>query len=358
MFAWFSKRKELWTRRTVWTPLLQHQRAFQRTLSKERSRVERAGTNFGFIILRLEELTGARKQTIKLSKMLHRRLRDTDEKGHLGLGRVGILLPETDVEGTELVLNDLLKLAGQQDLKIDGEAFVYPDRETHDPQLDPREGGVRQPQELTNATPLASMFPDYPSWKRATDILFSTVGLAVLSPLFLLVAFAIRISSRGPVIFCQTRTGYLGKRFTIYKFRTMVANAEELKDHLRPGNERDGPAFKMQKDPRVTALGGLLRSTGLDELPQLVNVLRGDMALVGPRPLPVDEASSCLPWQKRREEVRPGLTCSWQIAKSRKMSFADWMRLDLSYARKISFGVDLKLIAKTVVSVFLGRVGH
>lgn len=138
----------------------------------------------------------------------------------------------------------------------------------------------------------------------------------------------------------------------------MVDNADALKAALRESNKRDGPAFKMRGDPRITLLGKLLRSTGLDELPQLVNVLRGDMSLVGPRPLPVDEAAQCAGWQRRREEVKPGLTCFWQLAKSRQIPFIDWMRLDLHYAQNASPSLDVRLIAKTFISVFLGRVGH
>ena len=361
--------KPAWTRRTRWTPLLQTQREFQRTLSKERARVDRDESCFGLIILRLTDLHGARGQTVQLAKILHRRLREPDEKGHLGLGRIGVMLPATGLMASEFVLDDLVELAAASGLSIEGEAFVYPDqddRSSGKPRSDKEEkipsvsktketGSIpSKPQPQTTSFFLAAE----PRWKRALDILGAGVGLTLSSPLLLTFAALIKATSPGPIIFKQKRTGFLGKEFEIYKLRTMVSNAEELKSSLAESNERDGPAFKMRNDPRITKLGRFLRSTGLDELPQLFNVLRGDMSLVGPRPLPVDEAAQCEPWQKRRQAVKPGLTCFWQLAKSRKMTFAEWMRLDLRYARKVSFGLDLRLIFKTFASVILGRVGH
>lgn len=354
-----------WSRRTRWTPLLKNQREFQRTLTKERSRVDRSGSQFGFIILRLGDMDAARMQTVALSKLLHKRLRDTDEKGHLGPGRLGVVLPDTGSEDTEFVLLDVLKIAGANNLKIDGEAFVYPD-ENRKSSLPGRQLGESSEAEEAEATEsetaqsssLAMMLPAYPRWKRALDVTGAAIGLTLASPALLFFSAVIKATSQGPVLFTQDRTGYLGQDFKIYKLRTMVVDAEELKGALAKDNERDGPAFKMRKDPRVTSVGRFLRATGLDELPQLLNVLRGDMSLVGPRPLPVDEAAQCAGWQKRRQEVKPGLTCFWQLMKSRQISFSDWMRLDLSYARRTSFGLDVKLIVKTFAAVFLGRVGH
>jgi lipopolysaccharide/colanic/teichoic acid biosynthesis glycosyltransferase len=138
----------------------------------------------------------------------------------------------------------------------------------------------------------------------------------------------------------------------------MAIDAEETKHLLLELNERDGPAFKIKNDPRVTTVGQFLRKTGLDELPQLVNVLLGDMSLVGPRPLPVKEDNQCASWQQRRLDTKPGITCLWQISKSRKISFDDWMRLDLQYLRRRSAWFDVSLLLRTVKAVVLGRVGH
>ncbi|MEZ6135282.1 MAG: sugar transferase [Pirellulaceae bacterium] len=362
MFAWIGKRVTTpWSRRTRWTPFLQNQREFQRTLAKERSRVDRDGSIFGFIILRLTSLHAARRQTVQLAKILHRRLRETDEKGHLGLGRIGVLLPGTDQQASEFVLDFILELAAQHGLNIEGEVFTYPDRT---PRNDDQNGSpIPAEVEVVSSesrvgSPLAAMIPAYPVWKRALDVVGAGTGLVVSSPFLLVSAGLIKLTSPGPILFTQQRTGYLGKPFAIYKLRTMVINADEQKSQLREKNERDGPAFKMRKDPRITRIGKFLRSTGLDELPQLVNVLKGDMSLVGPRPLPVDEADQCLVWQKRRADVKPGLTCFWQLAKSRQIPFTEWMRLDLQYAKRASLGLDIKLITKTFSSVILGRVGH
>jgi lipopolysaccharide/colanic/teichoic acid biosynthesis glycosyltransferase len=326
MIGWISKRvASPWSRRTRWTPLLQNQREFQRTLAKERSRVDRDGTFFGFVILRLTNLTDAKRQTVELAKLLHKRLRDTDEKGHLGLGRIGLILPATNSSSSEYVLSAVLRLAGSQGLKIDGEFFVYP--EQHDqshPDRQDQSGQFhltnrettegRTPVKSQSSVLMAAMYPAYPTWKRVLDIAGALVGLVFSAPFLVLCALLIKLTSRGPILFRQQRTGYLGQPFEILKLRTMVVHAEDLKAKLQERNERDGPAFKMRHDPRITKIGKFLRSTGLDELPQLVNVLRGQMSLVGPRPLPIDEANQCKGWQKRRQEIKPGLTCFWQLA--------------------------------------------
>jgi lipopolysaccharide/colanic/teichoic acid biosynthesis glycosyltransferase len=300
---------------------------------------------------------GARSQVKSLAKILHRRLRDTDEKGHLGPGRMGIILPATDSAETLLILNQLLRLAYQNGLSIDGEAFVYPDKDHCEQELDNKPQESEREKTSVGSVPLA-MVAEYPGWKRMMDISGAALGLLLGSPILLLCAVLVKLTSRGPILFCQQRTGYFGKEFTIYKFRSMIDGAAELQSELRDRNERDGPAFKISNDPRTTFFGKFLRATGFDELPQLFNVLRGDMALVGPRPLPVREAAQCEPWQHVRVEVKPGLTCYWQISKSRKISFSQWMRLDLLYVRNVSFLLDLQLLFKTVVAVFLGRVGH
>ncbi len=190
-----------------------------------------------------------------------------------------------------------------------------------------------------------------PPWKRAIDVLGALIGLLLLLPLFSAVALMIKIASPGPVFFRQRRSGLGGKDFVMLKFRSMVVDAEARKESLMALNEQDGPAFKIKKDPRITWVGRIIRSTSIDELPQLWNVLRGDMSLVGPRPLPCDETESCRGWLRQRLDVTPGLTCIWQVRGRSKVSFADWVRMDVQYIRSRSLGGDVKLLLQTVPAV-------
>jgi lipopolysaccharide/colanic/teichoic acid biosynthesis glycosyltransferase len=171
----------------------------------------------------------------------------------------------------------------------------------------------------------------------------------------LLFGVLIKATSPGPVFYSQWREGRGGKRFRMYKLRSMRADADKLQAALRAQSEQDGPAFKMTNDPRTTWIGKLLRKTSLDELPQLWNVLIGDMSLVGPRPLPVAESTQCSPWQRRRLSVLPGLTCIWQVRGRSTVSFEDWMRMDLEYLRERSFAYDLGLMLWTIPSLVLQR---
>lgn len=198
----------------------------------------------------------------------------------------------------------------------------------------------------------------FPFWKRALDVIAASAGLVLTSPILLGAAIAIKLTSRGPVFFKQMRSGQYGRPFPVYKLRTMVVDAEELKAALQERNERDGPAFKLKDDPRVTSVGHFLRRVGADELPQLVNVLMGHMSIVGPRPLPIAEDEQCASWQRKRLDTKPGLTCTWQIGKSRGISFMEWMRLDRKYGKDRSIVTDIKLVFKTIGAVIMGRVGH
>ena len=198
----------------------------------------------------------------------------------------------------------------------------------------------------------------YPFWKRQLDIIGASVGLLAGIPVLIVAGAAVKLTSRGPILFKQSRSGQFGKPFVIYKLRTMSHDAEQTKHLLEDLNERDGPAFKIKNDPRVTMIGRFLRATGIDELPQLINVLKGDMAIVGPRPLPVGEELKCSSWQQRRLDTKPGITCLWQISKSRQMTFDEWMRLDLHYLKKRSVLYDAALLIRTVKAVLMGRVGH
>ncbi|MEG6532050.1 sugar transferase [Caldibacillus thermoamylovorans] len=189
--------------------------------------------------------------------------------------------------------------------------------------------------------------------KRIIDIVCATIGLILLSPLFLIVTLLIKLEDKkGPVIFKQIRVGKDGKEFYMYKFRSMVANAEELKAQLMEKNEATGPVFKMKNDPRVTKIGKFIRKTSIDELPQLINVLKGEMSLVGPRPALPSEVSQYTSYEMQRLSVAPGLTCYWQVSGRSTIGFDEWVELDLKYISERSIYLDLKLIIKTVLVLF------
>ena len=193
----------------------------------------------------------------------------------------------------------------------------------------------------------------YEVTKRIIDIVGSFIGLIVLSPLMLIVSILIKLESKGEVIFKQKRVGLNGREFYMYKFRSMVINAEELKEQLESQNEMSGPMFKIKDDPRITNVGKFIRKTSIDELPQLINVIKGDMSLVGPRPSLPKEVKKFEQWMMERLEVKPGLTCIWQVSGRNNIDFEDWMKLDIKYVRERSFKLDIKLILKTVL-VLLG----
>jgi exopolysaccharide biosynthesis polyprenyl glycosylphosphotransferase len=192
--------------------------------------------------------------------------------------------------------------------------------------------------------------------KRALDILGASVALVIFSPVMLLAAVAVRLTSSGPVVFVQERYGLNKRRFKMFKFRTMVQNAEALQSQLEKNNEAQGPVFKIKNDPRVTSIGRFLRKTSIDELPQLFNVLRGEMSLVGPRPLPERDVSRFAESSLlRRFSVKPGLTCLWQISGRSNTQFDNWIRQDLQYIDQWSLGLDIAILLKTVPAVIKGR---
>jgi len=191
--------------------------------------------------------------------------------------------------------------------------------------------------------------------KRVIDILGSTALLLLLAPLLLLVALLIRLDSPGPVLFMQERVGLNRRRFKLLKFRTMVQEADKKQELFEALNEADGPVFKIKNDPRVTRLGRILRQFSIDELPQLINVLKGEMSLVGPRPLPLRDVKLIdAQWHKRRFSVKPGLTCLWQVNGRSDVSFERWVRMDLEYIDTWSLSLDLKILLKTIPVVFRG----
>jgi exopolysaccharide biosynthesis polyprenyl glycosylphosphotransferase len=215
---------------------------------------------------------------------------------------------------------------------------------------------VRDPEENSRVLSVAGPDETMPAiTNRALDVLISGALLIILSPLFFVVAVLVKLTSSGPVFFRQTRMGLNKRQFTMYKFRTMVANAEQLQEQLLSINEMTGPVFKIKHDPRVTSIGRILRKASIDELPQLINVIKGDMSLVGPRAMSFrDYQRFENDWQRRRFCVKPGITCLWQIRGRNSIPFEKWMELDMQYIDTWSLWLDLKILMQTVPAVLRG----
>ncbi|MEA2554374.1 MAG: hypothetical protein QOJ65_2550 [Fimbriimonadaceae bacterium] len=193
-------------------------------------------------------------------------------------------------------------------------------------------------------------FP-YAFWKRVLDLVVASILLIVFMPLLLLIALLVRVTSRGPIIYMCRRVGKGGRTFRFVKFRTMYTDADSRLAELLQCNEKDGPIFKMKNDPRITPIGRILRRTSLDELPQLLNVVRGSMSLVGPRPPLPREVELYDNFAARRLSVKPGMTCYWQISGRSNLSFEEWMQLDNKYIEEMGFWTDLKILVKTVPAI-------
>lgn len=346
------------------------------------------------------------------------RLRSTDLVGRLGPLRLEILLTDTAPAGAQVVAAWVERAAAELGLHFEPTMYVYPsvtdppaesghDQDPRDPvgvgpppaspdpsSLKPRNGHVsdrhrgqrgRSPLSLSDPGrsrsrgsvilgraqdravdealdgpwPTHDLWPllttPTPLWKRGFDVLAASIGLLVLSPLYLAIAIAIPLDSQGPVIFRQLRAGRGGKPFVFYKFRSMTDDAEGLQAGLAERNEQDGPIFKIHDDPRITRLGRLLRRGSLDELPQLWNVLKGDISLVGPRSPTLNEVAQYERWQRRRLSVAGGITCSWQVSGRSQIPFEEWMRLDMRYVARPSMWLDLRLLLQTLPAVVSSR---
>jgi len=340
------------------TSLLLPQNEFQHLLQYERIRADRSGQ--GFTLIAITPCSQAPTFSSVLTKVLSRRLRELDSVGHLDDGRLGILLPQTSATGAKSLLRDLATLLPSDMTPIEFELIDYHESDVQQPrggtpstELPFPGSPIEQPTGINSMQRL--VVRPMPWWKRSMDIFGALLGLLLFSPLFLAIAIAVKLMSKGPIVFRQDRMGRAGKPFKMLKFRTMVADAEEQKMALLSQNEVDGPAFKIENDPRLTRLGRWLRKASLDELPQLWNVLIGDMSLVGPRPLPCEEAAQCHGWRQTRFDVAPGMTCIWQVSGRIHVPFDEWMRMDLRYIRQQTFLGDCKLILLTLPAVLLGH---
>ncbi len=344
----------------------------QAILDRERMRSDRGGASFTLLTFTFTR-HASKRDLDALASALHGRIRLTDDAGLLAPGRIGVVLPETTAAGAWKLADSVYDLLPADVPRPECDVYVYPSDGDGDErnarevvavgaehELAEHESGGElvavEEQSACEAQPMEALFVQpMPLWKRAIDVIGAATALVLAAPVMLVVAVAIKRTSSGPVFFTQPRDSIGGRRFTMYKFRTMSVDAEQQKAALRALSEQDGPAFKMTNDPRVTPLGRFLRKTSLDELPQLFNVLMGDMSLVGPRPLPCDESGRCEPWQRRRLDVTPGLTCIWQVRGRSAVTFCEWVRMDIEYIRSRSLVNDVKLIAETVPAVALRR---
>lgn len=343
----------------------------RRLVEKERMRAGRRDFPFALVVWEIIATKRSDAWNVWVQEA-NSALRLTDEIGQWELG-MATLLTDTDLAGAEVASEKLRQRLLPLGIDARYDIYVYPNhqsghgndsRNSHSnnrsnshSQTSSIDSGYSRSSEPVGATSESVKSVDV--WferptrgaKRAFDIVSSVFALIVLSPLLLLVALAIKLTSRGPVIFTQLREGRGGRVFKMYKFRTMCVNAEAMQADLRKFSEQDGPAFKMTNDPRLTSIGRILRKTCIDELPQLINILRGEMSVVGPRPLPVGESQACTTWQRRRLDITPGLTCSWQAEAARQVTFEDWMRLDLRYSKKPTLLEDLRLIVRTAMTL-------
>ena len=334
-------------------PLLSVQ-DFRRHAARERVRADRSRLPFSILAIELPKDRSTHRDYAFLARVLDNRLRITDTSGFLKDGRVAVLLPETPNAGAWKVASDICDQYPVGRERPSCEVYVYPDEIGHSSD-ELQERGVQVPNDAKDQLGALLFLHPTPMIKRTIDVLGAMLGLLVVAPFILLVGIIIKITSPGPIFYSQLREGYGGRRFRMYKLRSMCVDAHHLQSALRAFSVQDGPAFKMQHDPRTTWIGRLLRRTSLDELPQLWNVLIGDMTLVGPRPLPIEESVQCSSWQRRRLAVVPGLTCIWQVRGRSTVSFEEWMRMDLEYLRHRSLAYDARILLSTIPSMILPR---
>ena len=369
-------------------------------IHRERCRADRTGQSFALVLFRMPRSIGPSRSLLRLARAALSRSRGTDEVGWYDGDTVCAILPDTAPDGANRFADNVAAAFSQAAQRPQVTIYTYPGAWLNDaapceqkPAAAP--AGLRTVAELmpfvsrgvtealaahgqlgsgqvavatlAGATPAPAggapvahpltvlLARPMPGWKRAMDVLGAAAGLVAFSPVIALAAVAIKVTDPGPVFFCQRRAGLGGRPFRIVKFRTMCVDAEAKKQALRAISEQDGPAFKLKHDPRITRVGHLLRKTSLDELPQLWNVLKGDMSLVGPRPLPVDEQDGAERWQQTRLDVTPGLTCVWQVTGRSTVTFAEWVRMDVGYIRRRTIWHDLKILFQTVPAVLLRR---
>jgi lipopolysaccharide/colanic/teichoic acid biosynthesis glycosyltransferase len=365
-FNWLRKRTALYG--------IASAEVFRAIFDRERARADRYSHEFSLVIFHLGNSDASDEVARHLAHVLAQRKRSTDEVGWLDQWHIGAILPDTSADKARQFAEDVARKIGNTHSTTSYRICRYPsevlvvgtDDEGPPPQrpaadnrdntLTQSEQFIAQDHKRTSYIPEGLLGRRIPTWKRIVDIIVSISLFLTLLPLFLLIAAFIKIVSPGPVFFKQLRVGYRGKLFTCWKFRTMRADADHSvhKDHLNKLMGSNDPMTKLdhRADPRIIPFGNLLRQAGLDELPQLFNVIRGEMSLIGPRPCLPYEADGYTLWQTGRFDTLPGITGLWQVSGKNRTTFTEMMRLDVRYAKTMSFGLDIKIFLMTFPAVF------
>ena len=358
---------------------------FHALIEHERRRSDRTGDSFALMIFSHDEVDTDLSRFNQLPDLLASLLRSTDDVGWFDKNRIGVLLLDTTAEGADKFQKKLCDRVTDYSLPH-SQIYAYPSQDSEHSgdklakviplkkKLKPnfntksRQGRLQtfskklvstiihaekeKTDGISGLEPLLGV--SVPAWKRVFDILFASIALLLLFPLLTLVAAFIKIISPGPFLFKQMRVGYLGEQFMLLKFRTMKVGVESSKheEHVRSLMKSNIPMNKLDQNKKIIPLGKFMRSTGIDELPQLINVLRGDMSLVGPRPCTISESLEYLHWQKRRFHTLPGLTGLWQVNGKHKLTFKQMIRYDIAYEQQRSFWLDLKIITRTFPTIY------
>jgi lipopolysaccharide/colanic/teichoic acid biosynthesis glycosyltransferase len=338
---------------------------FSAVLKRERTRVDRNGYIFSLVVFDIGKEHQKSIILRNIIRLMVRRLRSSDEIGWLDERHIGVLLINTPMEGARIFADAILDMVTPESA-LNYEIYIYPERKKNINDVDDKRqvdhNGQNSLQKYPNS--ILAMQPllvrKMPAWKRTFDIIGSLSGLILLSPFFLLTALFIKMISPGPIFFKQKRIGYGGRPFTVWKFRSMNVNADnthhkkylaELINDDTYGENTSKPMLKLDDDPQIIPLGNILRKSGLDELPQLINVLLGNMSLVGPRPPILYEVEEYLCWHNGRLDTVPGMTGLWQVSGKNRLSFKEMVRLDIQYSKNLSLFQDIKILLKTPFAI-------
>jgi len=346
---------------------------FRAILERERARSDRSGGSFSLVVFDSETFETREANEHLLIKALYTRIRPTDEIGWFDKAKVGVVLPDTPPFGARKLAEEICRKISIRTQPPIFNVYTYPlekitdfKKKFKDILSDEKDrnaetadenvlGNIRVLKMKSNIGRIEPYFAlQIPFWKRGIDIIVSLLGLVLLFPLFLSISVLIKILSPGPIFFKQKRVGYLRQKFVIYKFRTMKVNAD-TKVHIKHVAQLiiDGkPLAKMDKnDSRIFTFGKFLRQMGLDELPQLINILKGEMSLIGPRPELLSSLQHCERWHAMRFDTKPGLSGLWQVSDKTATTFNEMMRLDINYVKKMSFWLDAMIFLKTLPTV-------